>query len=39
MVYAIDPVKFYDGPPPEPTRQMRRWEERRLAKKMLRGKK
>lgn len=25
--------------PPEPTRQMRRWEERRLAKKVLRGKK
>lgn len=25
--------------PSEPTRQMRRWEERRLAKKVLRGKK
>lgn len=25
--------------PGEPTRQMRRWEERRLAKKVLRGKK
>ena len=25
--------------PREPTRQMRRWEERRLAKKVLRGKK